>query len=221
MMAQENPMPPEGRVIATERYESAALHTTLTLYHRALAEPSKAAQLRYILNTKPAAGAGNNLMFYLVTGEPGQPNRKVVWLTYGASSEKVQPQAIYSASVHPMPSLGSAYVAVAKAQGAAVDFHAYRVDLTKSIASFPLVLDTELREGWPAPSSPEASMTYKPAERTFCVVASLELSTDQQRLAIRAVRQPISMCGPLRVTFQPDSRRWSDVAVLPVEPVQK
>ena len=226
LMAQDTPpRTAEDRVVAVEKYESPAMRTTLTLYHRALPQGSKAAQLRYILNTKPAAGASNNLMFYLVTGEPGSSNRKVVWLTYGASPDNVRPQAIFSAGVHAMPARNSAYVAVAKALDAAVDFTAYRVDPSKAVADFPLILDPELREGWPPPSQPESTTSYKPAEHSFCVVGSLEMSAvqtgDQPGFTIRAIRQPLNMCGPLRITFHPDSRRWSEVSVLPVPPAQK
>jgi hypothetical protein len=214
-IGQETPQMPAknpDRVLAVQPIPAAFGKGTMNVYERELAKPTTAARLRYTMNTKPAAGADSNRVFYVMVsgGYPGSD--RLIWLTYENVPEFVSPKPIFSANLL-ATGQDVGYLVMAKSIGTETLFRLYNLDLKKQAGSLPLHLDPERKEEWPTPAEPRSEVSYSEPPGTGCTVASIEVLSEAGNLLVRIHREP-SGCAPLQTTFDPHSQRWSKVMVL-------
>ena len=199
------------RVVSSQRYGAMTNELFLSVHQKDTGKQSTAARLRYLTQTKPVAGAESNQLDYLVLGEVPSQSGKVIWLIYRALSASLRPQPKFTVGIGSSEEEGKVEVVTAASTGSNTIFSYYRADTTKTIADFPLRLDPERKEEWPAPSKPQSEMTYTGRANDGCEVDSLSVTVVQGSISIKAGRG--AACPALVVAFEPKTAKWSYVAL--------
>jgi hypothetical protein len=210
LLIAQAPSTVKDRVLAVQKVRSGASEQILTLYERELPKPSTAARLRYILYTKPAAGADSNLAFYVRVTSDDDSNSSVAWVIYETAPEFMNPKPIFKAALHAgeRTKFTKPWLALTEEMGDETMLKMYEIDYTKQITKTPLSLDPERKEEWPTPSQPRSSISYKDAPRIACNVSNIAFSVSVERALVRAHREPKG-CTPLEAVFDSQKGSWS------------
>jgi hypothetical protein len=195
-------------VLASESLRDGA---TLTLYRRDVGLPGMTTRLRYGLNTKPAAGADSDTVFYLSYQPRGSKTASTVWIGY-RTVHFAAPSPIFVATLIDDPN-EHPFLIFLESHATGASLAVYKVDLEKPLGEAPPILDNERREEWPQPAAPLSSLTYglsKQEAMNSCVANAIHAEWKSNTITLRAHRDP-EVCGSLLTALDVLAKKWSTV----------
>jgi len=167
--------------------------------------------MRYLLNTKPAAGAGTDTVFYLSYLPLGSKVASTVWVVYRAVHVMAPWPQFYAALIndpndHP-------FLIFVESNTKGSSFSIYKVDLAKRLADASPQLNPERKEEWPRPAEALSSVSYgisKTEVLSGCYFSAIDAAWKNNTITVEARRNP-EVCGSLLTSFDVNSAKWADV----------